>query len=271
MASALVVSVSLSVLAVRPAAADEPADKVACARSYEAAQRLRRAQQLRASRDELRSCLRAECPATLRKDCTQWLPEVEAAIPTIVLIARGPDGRPAPDVRIRIDGEPVADQAAHAPIPLDPGPHVVRFDAPGAATLEERVTLRAGERDRRIEVTFASTAARAPGTADPDDKTAGASVPRPDADRRPAERPVPSIVYVLGAGGLAALGVGGYFQIHGMSARQDLYSCAPSCAQTEVDDARRSLWVGNVVLGVGIVALVAATVLYFTRPEAASP
>jgi len=239
-------AVAASLVTAGPATADEAPDKVACAHSYEQAQRLRRAQQLRASREELRVCSRVECPATLRKECAQWLLEVDGAIPTIIVVARGADGRPASDVRIRIDGELVADQATRAAIPLEPGTHVVRFDAPGAPAIEEHVTLRAGDRDRRIDVTFGAT--------------------RAGAEQSTSERPVPPLVYALGAGGLLALGIGGYFQIDGMSSRQDLYGCAPRCAQGDVDDARRSLWIGNIGLGVGVVALVAATVLYFTRP-----
>jgi hypothetical protein len=73
------------------------------------------------------------------------------------------------------------------------------------------------------------------------------------------------MVWVLGAGGLVATAVGGYFQIDGMSKRSALDGCSPRCAQDVVDDARRSLWVGNVVLIVGVAALVTATVLYVTR------
>jgi hypothetical protein len=122
--------------------ASEPIDKVACARSYEQGQRLRRSHELRAAREELLSCARVECPAALRRECTQWAGEVEAATPTIVVGARNADGRPVTDLRIRIDGEPIGEQAGQAPIALDPGSHVVRFEASGAPAIEERVTLR---------------------------------------------------------------------------------------------------------------------------------
>jgi hypothetical protein len=247
------------VASTAPALAQETSEKVACARSYEQGQRLRRSQELRAAREELVSCSRAECPASLRKECTQWLSEVELAIPSVLVSAKSSDGKPAKDVHIRIDGEPVSEQATRSPIPLDPGVHVVRFESPGAAEIEERVTLRSGEKSRRIEVTFAAAAKRPP-----DDGIVGP--PQTGPEQPTTEKPIPPLVYVLAGTAVVALGVGGYFQISGMGKRDDLYQCAPRCPQDDVDHAKTSLWIGNVTLGVGVLALAAATYFYLVRP-----
>lgn len=243
--------------------ADEPVDKVACARSYERGQRLRRSRELRAAREELLVCSRAECPATLRKECEQWLGQVEAATPTLVVVAKTADGSPATDVHIRIDGELITDQASHAPIPLDPGVHVVRVESGGVTSIEQRVTLREGDRERRVEMTFAAPEPHA-------NATTAEGPPRPTTPPSGSEsdaqsRPVPVLTWVLGGSGLAVVAIGSYFQLSGMSKRSDLSSCTPHCPQADVDDARSTLWIGNIVLGVGVVALAAATIVYLTR------
>jgi hypothetical protein len=80
------------------------------------------------------------------------------------------------------------------------------------------------------------------------------------------DRPVPSLAYALGGLGIAAGLVGAVFQISGMGKRADLFTCRPSCRQDQVDSAERTLWAGNVLLGVGVVSLAVATWIFVTRP-----
>jgi hypothetical protein len=162
---------------------------------------------------------------------------------------------------------------------------VLVLDAEGVARIEQRLTLREGEQERRLTVTFAATAsppavvapAPAPAPA-PEAATEPAREPAREAEpaRQPQpaepqaaaepERPVPTLAYVLGGSGLLATAVGGYFQASGMSKRSDLGECAPRCTQADVDDARNTLWAGNIVLGAGVLALGAALYVYLTRP-----
>jgi hypothetical protein len=71
-------------------------------------------------------------------------------------------------------------------------------------------------------------------------------------------------VWILGGIGLASLGVGGGFGIAGLSQKSTLDECRPRCASSEVDTMQRSFLVGDVLMGVGIVSLGAAAILYFT-------
>src|SRR5262245_56106628 len=92
LAAALVVSLSRAA----PPQGDQV--KVTCAQAYETAQRLREGHRLREAREQLLVCARPECPALLRRDCAPWLGEVEAVLPSIVVVARTADGQKEHDV-----------------------------------------------------------------------------------------------------------------------------------------------------------------------------
>src|SRR5271156_3625369 len=79
-----------SIVAVTPspARADE---KAACIAASEDAQQLKLDGKLTLARARLLGCARAECPAIVRQDCAQWIAEVDAALPTVVLGARADD------------------------------------------------------------------------------------------------------------------------------------------------------------------------------------
>ena len=254
---------ALLVCATPAAAAGPDAVKVGCAQAYETAQRLREAKKLRDAREQLLLCARPECPAILRRDCTPWLGEIEATLPQIVIVVRGEGGRAPPEARVFVDGAMTGQRVDATPMPLDPGEHVLVFETASGARVEERVTLREGERERRVEITLAAPAEAAP---PPEGPRGSREVDR--AEPRPTDRPVPPLVYVLGAAGIVATGIGGYFQLTGMSQRSDLSACQPGCPTSRVDDARRNMWIGNVGLTIGVLSLAGAIVLYLTRPEA---
>jgi hypothetical protein len=250
-----------AVIALPAPAAAEPPDRPTCARAYESAQRQRRIHALKGARESLLVCSRSECPGWMRKDCTPWLGEVEAALPTIVLVVHGEGGVTRTDVRLSVDGELVAERLPPEPIPIDPGAHVLVLEAQGAARLEEHLTLHEGERDRRVELTLV------PKTEAPNAATK--PVPPPPGDtQQEDDRPVPTLAWVLGGIGLVTLGAGTYFQISGMTKRSDLDACAPTCPTSQVSDARSVLWAGNVLLGVSVISLAAAAYVYITRPTA---
>ena len=85
----------------------------------------------------------------------------------------------------------------------------------------------------------------------------------------PAEdRPVPTLVYVLGGGGLVALGIAGGVALHGMSLRSDLEAagCEPTCPSSRVDKARMAFLVADLFGIVGVGALGGALAIYLMRP-----
>lgn len=66
-------------------------------------------------------------------------------VPTLTVTL--PEGAPAGTV-VRCDGRTLGASSLGAPMPLDPGDHVVTAEAPGRPVIERRVTL--AERDRKV-------------------------------------------------------------------------------------------------------------------------
>src|SRR5262245_14627473 len=98
---------ALFVLAPAGSALGAPPDRAACVAAYEAAQVSMNRARLLQARKQLRQCLDPACPEKLRPDCSQWLEETEARIPTVLLAFRRADGTPIVKAKVLIDGEPL--------------------------------------------------------------------------------------------------------------------------------------------------------------------
>jgi hypothetical protein len=244
----------LVVLGARSAGADE---KQQCAASYEQAQRYRKDQRLVAAKQELIKCVEESCPAHLRNDCNEWLKDVEKNLATVILGARGEDGTDLVEVEVLVDGVSVAKRLDGRPIETDPGGHVFTFIPRKGIVVERRVDVRVGERNQRVTVEISA----------PDPRLI--VVPPPPSDNVVIERtrPVPWTVYALGGIGVLALGSFTAFAATGRSAESDLEACAPNCPHDDVQSVATKYFVADFSLGVGLVALGAATILYLTRGE----
>ncbi len=78
-------------------------------------------------------------------------------MPTIVVVATGPDGKELTLVRVKMDDELVAeriDGPSGAPIRVDPGTHAFQFEAAGLAVVTRKIVLVEGQKNQRIEVSF---------------------------------------------------------------------------------------------------------------------
>ncbi|HEX7664182.1 MAG TPA: hypothetical protein VF407_06725 [Polyangiaceae bacterium] len=102
------------------------------------------------------------------------------------------------------------------------------------------------------------------------------SPPPPEASKSPppstttSSRPVPAIVYGLGAGTLAGFGVWGVFGISGLygsPSLRTLKECNPYCSQSDADAVHTKLLVGDIGFGVGVASTALAVVFYLTRPR----
>lgn len=220
--------------------ADEP-DRAACVSAYEGAQGAMRRSNLRSARAQLGACLSDSCPGVLRSDCAQWLKEVEARLPAVVIAYEGPDGRARSAVRVVVDGVEIADHLDGKAIEMDPGEHTFRFELPGEAPFETRFVVREGDKLQRLD-------ARSP----------RASVTE-------ATRPVPWTVFALAGVGVATGAVFAYAGLAGTSAKGDLEGCTPDCPHSEVSAVRAKFLVADVFLGLSLLSFGAATYLYLTR------
>jgi hypothetical protein len=190
------------------------------------------------SRAELAACESA-CPGALAQDCATWRADVERQLPSLQLSAKTADGSDPGVVRLVIDGAPLAEPLAGAPIDVDPGKHVLVFEAAAGHRVEVSVDVPRGRKGYTVEVRFPARAA--------------------PAAAPPVAPPAPSIApLVLGGVGLGALGAGLVLGIKGQVDRSHLAStCAPHCQQTAVDAIDREWTVGAVVAAGGGTAALA--------------
>ncbi len=232
------------------------------------AQSLRKAGKLVASRAALRLCTSTSCPGPVRDDCAQRLGELDAVLPSIVFHAKGPSGTGVTNVRVTVDGEPLAEKLDGTALVVDPGEHTFTFVEAGGAPIIMRLVVREGERGRHEQVTLPP--ARGP-TRPPEDGGPDVLRERPSAagtGRR-------TTAIIVGGAGVVGLGVGGLLAGLAASKSSSSRTNCPSTAncpdrrQSVADhDSAVSLATGStiaVVVGSAVVAT--GVVLYFTAPR----
>jgi hypothetical protein len=234
-----------------------PNDREQCATSAEEAQQLRDDGKYRAAREKLTTCARNVCPATIRNDCLKWLSDLDRDAPTVVFGARDKDGNDVFDVKVSMDGVPIQEHLDGKPVLVDSGEHLVKFEGAGV-TKEQRILIRAGERTRPITVTLGTTPSAPPQT-------------EPQASTS-SKRSSLAVPLVIGGAGVVALGT---FAVLAISGTNDVdhmrHTCRPTCAQSDVDSARHKILIGDVFLGVGVVAVGVATYMLLTRSSEDHP
>ncbi|MBS2020363.1 MAG: hypothetical protein JST00_46330 [Deltaproteobacteria bacterium] len=243
-----------TLLATNVAFADERAD---CASAADQAQQLRDEGKYRRAREQLLICARDVCPAPIKRDCLDWLSQMESVAPTVVLGAK--DGtRDLIDVKVSVDGMPLTEKLDGKPVPMDLGQHTFKFEYQGQVK-EETVVIGAGQKGRNIAVVFGGAGAGAQGGTPPAQKTGGGS-----------GREEPSLVPALVVGGIGVVGLVSFtiFGLSGKSEVSDLETtCKPNCKESDVDAARTKLIVADISLGIGVVALAVATYMILSRPK----
>jgi hypothetical protein len=145
----LVATVTLTVLTARAAHADPKA----CSDASDRGQSLRNEGKLGAAKAAFTECAADACPAAIRKDCSSWSSELDAAIPTVVFGAKL-GGKDVTGVRVTMDGARLVDVLDGRPVAVDPGLHVFRFDIEGQTPIEKSVLVKQGEKNRALEATF---------------------------------------------------------------------------------------------------------------------
>jgi hypothetical protein len=263
---ALEVPLALAVLVTLFSPTARADEKEACVAASDQGQTLRDEGKLRAARTQMALCARDVCPSIVRRDCEKWLSDIDAMQPTVVLGARDPKGNDVTGTRVLLDGVVLAGRLDGKPIAIDPGEHTFRYEAPGAAPVEQRAVMRVGEKNRILTAVVmplplsASTA-----VAPPPSTPAEAEVPSSHA-------PLPVVSIALASVAVVAGASFAYFGLSGTSDVSHLRAtCAPDCAQSDVDSARTKLIVSDVALGVGLVSLAGAAWFYFHRAPAAPP
>lgn len=235
-------------------------DVEACLSAADKAQQLRDDGKFRGAREQMTICTREVCPGPIKRDCGEWLTQLDATAPTIVLSARD-GGTDITDVNVTMDGAVVSEKLDGRPVLVDIGTHTFKFTYQGAEKTQT-VVISAGQRTRAITAQFGSESTATPGQNSGGSATVGTE-----------ERGGPSALpFIIGGLGVAALGSWAYFGLTGNSERSDMESptgCKPNCEQSKVDGVKTDYLIADISLGVGVVALGVATYLFLSPSKPA--
>ncbi len=223
----------------------------ACVRESEDAQLARDAGRFLEAKALLVSCARPACPTIVRRDCADFLSELERRIPTVVLAARSERGDDIGGVRVLVDGGSAPVMAGAMAVSIDPGAHTFRFEADGYLPAEKSVIVREGEKARTVDVVLAARATLA--------------VVAPPRARETRDG-VPVLSWVLGgtavAGGLAF----GALSLLAVDEAKDLErTCAPRCSDDAISPIETKFTIARAAGGVAVAAAVLAVMIYVLR------
>lgn len=240
-----------------PAAAQ--VDPQACVAAYEEVQADRQEGRLVVAKDKALFCAQSACPDVVKNDCANWLTEIDASLPTMTFQVKDASGQETTAVSVFYDGQLLRDKLDGKAVPVDPGEHTFRFEIPGSEPIEQAIVVREGEKNRKLEISFAKPS-EGP-------SSAGAA----GADLTPAEdEGVSPLAYVFGGLGLVGVGMFATFAILGTSEKSDLEApvaeggCAPNCTDEQVDSVRTKLIVADISLAVGVVSLGVAAYFFIS-------
>jgi hypothetical protein len=258
--------VALNVLVAAPASAQtKESMKLQCVQASDKAQQLRVAGKLVAARDALRTCVQDACPSVVREACSQWLGEVNASLPSIVIGAKDSDGRDLLDLKVSIDGTLVTEHLGGRALPIDPGRHKMRYEKADGAVVEEEILVGEGTKNREVSVVFPGPLKPAVVVAPiaPEAPAAGSSSKGPSTTN--------TVVGIVFAGiGAAALGTALALDVTTTSDVDSLRSspCAKTatCSQSTVNSDQLKYDMAGVGLGVGIAAVGAAVYVLIAHP-----
>ena len=244
-----------SALGSTQARAAEPATRE-CLAASEASLKAGNEHELRAERSALLICAAASCPSDIRRECIRRVDEVNAAIPTIVFVAKDVTGGDLSAVKVVMDGEVLAERLDGSALSTDPGVRTFRFETAGHLPITKQFVIRESEKNRHEALVFGSVE--------------DLSEPRSGLGAQK------TLAIVVGAVGLASIGVGSAFGLTAMAKKSDAETACPhDCA----DQSGVNLWgdaalAGNVSTAAfiaGGVMLGAGAALWFTAHAPDSP
>lgn len=196
-----------------------------CLAANERAITLRGEHRLIESRAALAVCATASCPAEVRDECARRIEELNAVIPTVIFEARDVTGRDLSDVRVTMDGKPLAEQLQGVSLPVDPGKHTFSFQAPGQTPVRVELLVVEGVKERHERVVIGS----------------------PPAGPKPVDAPAHEgeLQRILGwtsvGVGVVGVGLGVYFQIKSSNKQSDADAiCAEGAACPTISGLTRT-------------------------------
>lgn len=250
---AIVVSLATAIVAqaTPSTAAPRKQQQQQCIAAAESGQQLRSAGKLRDARKAFAPCTASACSAAIRRDCGRWIDEIDTATPTFTVRLEDEHGADVAEGRILVDGEVLLGAGDGHATAIDPGMHRFVWERDGGNVVQEQV-MREGEHNRVVVL-------QAPLVGPPPPTLADA--PAPPTARSP-------LPWIVGTTGAVLMVSGAVFWGIGLHDRANLSSTcagAHACVQSDVDASRTKLVVGDVLVGVGVVAVAGAVYLFLRQ------
>ena len=270
-----------------------PPTKSECIAASEAAQDLEQAGKLREARAKYATCVATSCPGAVRQDCAQHLDAVGPRIPSLVFDVKDGSGNDVAGVRLGVDGENLPEELNGTPVEIDPGTHILTFDADGQPQGRQTIVVTEGDRGRHVHVVLgaprskrghddepassaapgasSSSASSSSGSRSP--STSSAAAGSSDGSDGSGQRTAGAVL--IGAGVLG-LGVGSVFGLLTHSTYQHALqtecngnpdACSPQ-GKIDGQTAHSQALVSTVAFAVGGAAALAGAFVYFTAPSA---
>ncbi len=209
-----------------------------------------------------------DAQAVTADDVTSVVPQrieaLRARIPTVTLQKSGF----AHTATVLLDGVKIGAAVAGTPMPIDPGAHVVDATARGFQAFSASFDI-AERETKTVEIVLQPVAAPPPAASSAPSAAilppAGAQSPTPRSNVVP---------YIVGGAGLASLAASSVFYLLRSGTMSDLDKVCganrddcPKNSETTFNRGKSYTTVANITLAVGVLALGAGTVLYFTNPS----
>jgi hypothetical protein len=220
--AALTTLILLTVVVAAPRSASAANPTMSeCLSANENAIKLRGEHKLRQARDQALVCAASSCPGEVRETCQSRVRDLNAAVPTIVFLAKDGAGQDIVAVKVSMDGEPMGDRLDGTAMAVDPGQHRFTFEVAGQPPVERSLVISEGQKDRREAITLGASTASAtasPGSVSAAPPSVAANSPASSA-AAPTEPAAPGSPgggqrvagIVIGAAGVVGLGLGAVF------------------------------------------------------------
>lgn len=246
-------------------------DDQQCISAVEQGLTLRQKGQLRDALKVLTACTDPTCPTELRTECAQRIDAIGAAMPTLVIAAKDGAGNDLVNVTVTMDGTPLVSSLDGRPLSIDPGEHDFRFETAGQPTVEKKLVLREGEKNRTETVVLGPAPPPPP---PPLAQVVVAPAPPPPVSSWNTSK---TLAVASGAVGLVGLGLGAAWGGYAISAQRMEHSAcsagAPCSAsnrnqsQEDYDVAQRNATGSTIALSVGAALVATGLVLWLTAPS----
>lgn len=183
-------------------------------------------------------------------------------------------GAEHPELALELDGAVLGRAVVGAPMPIDPGNHVVRATAPGKKPWQQTVVIAAVADQETLTIPLLEDAPAEPVAAAPAAPAPAPLIAPQQQHDQLGSRPVPTSVYLAGGITLAlgvAAGITGVTYLKKKDHYEDGVPDGRSSELTEREQSAQTI--GYVNLGLWAATALGAgvtTYLYLTRPERAS-